>query len=109
MYLRGNWSSVCPDLLCNPRRSQVAPGILCFSYLESSELEEFNGWVKTVTTRLINIYRVLRFAQPTRECFLIQAVRSPLFPLLPLHYNRNRLSEVTQQFLRAVDEVLCAP
>ena len=32
MYLRGDWSSVCPALLCNPRRSQVAPGILCISY-----------------------------------------------------------------------------
>ncbi len=25
MDLRGDWSSVCPALLCNPRRSQVAP------------------------------------------------------------------------------------
>ena len=25
--LRGSWSSVCPTLLCNPRRNQVAPMI----------------------------------------------------------------------------------
>ena len=25
LYLRGNPSSVCPALLCNPRRSHVAP------------------------------------------------------------------------------------
>lgn len=25
MYLRGDQPSVCPALLCNPRRSQVAP------------------------------------------------------------------------------------
>src|SRR3990172_10289671 len=25
MDLRGNWASVCPALLCNPRRNQVAP------------------------------------------------------------------------------------
>ena len=43
MYLRGNWSSVCPALLCNPRRSQVAPGILYYNYLDNYESKEFNG------------------------------------------------------------------
>ena len=28
MDLRGNWASVCTELLCNPRRNQVAPGLL---------------------------------------------------------------------------------
>ena len=42
MYLRGNWSSVCPALLCNPRRSQVAPGILYYILLDGDEMEEFN-------------------------------------------------------------------
>src|SRR5688500_16134016 len=43
MYLRGNWSSVCPALLCNPRRSQVAPGILYYIYLDGYESKEFHG------------------------------------------------------------------
>lgn len=42
MYLRGNWSSVCPALLCNPRRSQVAPGILYLHLLDNGKAEEFN-------------------------------------------------------------------
>jgi hypothetical protein len=57
-------------------------------------------------------YPPLRYASLSLQPdFLIQALRSPILltTLLPLHYNRNGQSEVTEQFLRPVDKISRAP
>ncbi len=60
-----------------------SPPAFCVSgYLEGIELEEFNGWIKTVQPISSISTVALRIAQPATGRFLIQAVRSPIL----LHY-----------------------
>ena len=54
LYLRGDQPSVCPALLCNPRRSQVAPKqklIVLDSWMRSAQIQAGDNddfrWLKT--------------------------------------------------------------
>ena len=51
MYLRGDWSSVCPALFCNPRRNQVAPGVLCICSDSMTAAVQKSSLVAAVVTR----------------------------------------------------------
>src|SRR6187455_1821716 len=58
-------------------------------------------------------YPPLRYAslslQPDAFLSRLCALQSSSTTLLPLHYNRNGQSEVTEQFLRPVDKISRAP
>jgi len=49
MDLRGDWSSVCPALLRNPRRNQVAPKYFLFDPVRGAKFIASRAWQKALS------------------------------------------------------------
>ena len=63
-YLRGDWASVCTELLRDPRRNQVAPTVMSLDCIVVAMARLCGGGIKKA--RVMRALRVLRYGFRTQ-------------------------------------------